>query len=54
MMTGMWMMVALVNPSGIYPRKGVNAKSTMIAPNNATWVMLLTLSALFLLLLFPV
>ena len=41
--TGMWMMVALVNPSGMYPRKGVNAKITIIAPNNATWIMLRTL-----------
>ena len=34
-MTGTWIMVALVTPSGIYPRKGVNAITTMMAENSA-------------------
>ena len=32
--TGIWIIVALVNPSGIYPRKGVNAMITIITPKN--------------------
>ena len=33
--TGIWIFVALVNPSGIYPRKGVNAMITIITPKIA-------------------
>ena len=33
--TGIWIIVALVNPSGIYPRKGVNAMITIITPKIA-------------------
>ena len=42
-MTGTWMIVALVNPSGMYPRKGVNAMMHMTAPKIATWTMLIVL-----------
>ena len=34
--TGICMIVARVNPSGIYPRKGVKAITHMTAPNIAT------------------
>ena len=33
--TGMWIIVALVKPSGIYPKKGVNAIMIIIAPKIA-------------------
>ena len=35
-MTGMWIIVALVNPRGIYPRNGVKAMMMISAAKSAT------------------
>ena len=37
--TGIWIIVALVNPSGIYPKNGVNAMIIISAANSATCTM---------------